>query len=170
MLPSAKKRWVSEEQWQDTSHLCCLALQSALMKTEQKPKQSLTNQIQIFQPYTVAVPWIWPGCQMKTASQFQNGINRELVSQDEPCGPQIPSYKLQLNSEHQSRAPQWGRKSQQWKQHPQRGPPVLTARSERLASYCVHPEASEAKWATFLKGIKLPLFSPLKIKLCSLKG
>lgn len=58
---------------------------SALLKTEQR--QSLTNQMQIFQWFTVAVPWIWPGCQMRTGCQIQNGRNRELVSQSSHVGP-----------------------------------------------------------------------------------
>lgn len=57
---------------------------SALMKTEQR--QSLTNQMQIFQSFTVAVPRIWPACQMRTGCQIQNGINRELVSQGSHVG------------------------------------------------------------------------------------
>lgn len=74
---------------------------SVLMKTEHK--QSLNDQIQIFQSSTVEMPWICPGCYMKIGSQTQNGINRELPLQSSHVGPQKPGlhWKLQLNSSKQ---------------------------------------------------------------------
>lgn len=169
MLLSAKTKKVSvsnngQRSWQARriSSVLLGAGVPALMKTE----QSLTNQTQIFQAFTVAVPWIWPGFCVKTGHRIQNGINRELVSQSSHVGPQSQPCHEKYNWAPSVRAGllQWGGKSRRWRQHPAvslwpsplafNGLEWETSQPSRRSG---RPAASLAKWAAFPKG-KLPLW------------
>lgn len=138
---------------QDANHLCCLAL-VCQQWWKLKTKQSLNNQT--VRSSTVAVPWIWPGCQMKTDAPNQSGINGELVIQSSHVGPESqPPLKTAARLSISTGVHKWGGKSDQRKQHPavsqsHTSSPALMGWSQTPARHCEDPAGQQPAWPSEL--------------------
>lgn len=121
---------------------------------------SIQASIRMFRASAAGTPWICPGCQTKTLSQIQNGINRELLPERQ-CEPRSRASIGNYNSTRSSRAQKQRRKPHPAVSHSHIRPPALMGWSEGLDGGCFNPAGrpgAEAKSAASTKEMKLLLW------------